>query len=398
MTSRPKQPKYARNKNILVIGGSGSGKTRFFVKPSIMQMHSSYVITDPKGQLLTETGKMLLHGAPKLDENGKPVRDSRGKVIYEPYRIKVLNTINFSKSMKYNPLAYVRSEKDILKLVNVIIANTKGDGEKSSEDFWVKAERLLYCALIGYIWYEAEPEERNFIALLYLLNACEAREDDETYKSPVDILFDDLAKKQPEHFAVKQYVKFKMAAGVVCSKRLLNQAVGKSLRTHNLKPKKGAQVMRKNEKITALYERLSRDDFGKDDDQQRESNSISNQKKLLAKVAKEKGYTNLVHFLDDGISGVTMDRPGFVEMICQLEQGKAAAVFVKDLSRLGRNYIEVGRLTEEFFPNHDIRLVAVSDNIDTAEGENELAPIRNLFKNISHSGKVSNDFSLFGRF
>ena len=213
MTSRPKQPKYARNKNVLVIGGSGSGKTRFFVKPSIMQMHSSYVITDPKGQLLTETGKMLLHGAPKLDENGKPVRDSRGKVIYEPYRIKVLNTINFSKSMKYNPLAYVRSEKDILKLVNVIIANTKGDGEKSSEDFWVKAERLLYCALIGYIWYEAEPEERNFITLLDLLNACEAREDDETYKSPVDILFDDLAKKQPEHFAVKQYVKFKMAAG-----------------------------------------------------------------------------------------------------------------------------------------------------------------------------------------
>ena len=213
MTSRPKQPKYARNKNILVIGGSGSGKTRFFVKPSIMQMHSSYVITDPKGQLLKETGKMLLHGAPKLDENGKPVRDDRGRIIYEPYRIKVLNTINFSKSMKYNPLAYVRSEKDILKLVNVIIANTKGDGEKSSEDFWVKAERLLYCALIGYIWYEAEPEERNFITLLYLLNACEAREDDETYKSPVDILFDDLAKKQPEHFAVKQYVKFKMAAG-----------------------------------------------------------------------------------------------------------------------------------------------------------------------------------------
>ena len=213
MTSRPKQPKYARNKNILVIGGSGSGKTRFFVKPSIMQMHSSYVITDPKGQLLKETGKMLLHGAPKLDENGKPVRDKHGKVVYEPYRIKVLNTINFSKSMKYNPLAYVRSEKDILKLVNVIIANTKGDGEKSSEDFWVKAERLLYCALIGYIWYETEPEERNFITLLDLLNACEAREDDETYKSPVDILFDDLAKKRPEHFAVKQYVKFKMAAG-----------------------------------------------------------------------------------------------------------------------------------------------------------------------------------------
>ena len=213
MSSRPKNPKYARNKNILVIGGSGSGKTRFFVKPSLMQMHSSYVVTDPKGQLLRETGKLLAHGGPKRDENGKPVRDKHGKVVYEPYRIKVLNTINFSKSMKYNPLAYVRSEKDILKLVNVIIANTKGDGEKSSEDFWIKAERLLYCALIGYIWYEAEPEEKNFITLLELINACEAREDDETYKSPVDILFDELAQAQPEHFAVKQYVKFKMAAG-----------------------------------------------------------------------------------------------------------------------------------------------------------------------------------------
>ena len=213
MTSRPKDPKTARNKNILVIGGSGSGKTRFFVKPSLLQMHSSYVVTDPKGQLLRETGKLLAHGGPKRDENGKPVRDGRGKIVYEPYRIKVLNTINFSKSMKYNPLAYVRSEKDILKLVNVIIANTKGDGEKSSEDFWVKAERLLYCALIGYIWYEAEPEEKNFITLLELINACEAREDDETYKSPVDILFDELAQAQPEHFAVRQYVKFKMAAG-----------------------------------------------------------------------------------------------------------------------------------------------------------------------------------------
>ena len=213
MTSRPKDPKTARNKNILVIGGSGSGKTRFFVKPSLLQMHSSYVVTDPKGQLLRETGKLLAHGGPKRDENGKPVRDKHGKVVYEPYRIKVLNTINFSKSMKYNPLAYVRSEKDILKLVNVIIANTKGDGEKSSEDFWIKAERLLYCALIGYIWYEAEPEEKSFITLLELINACEAREDDETYKSPVDILFDNLAKKQPEHFAVKQYIKFKMAAG-----------------------------------------------------------------------------------------------------------------------------------------------------------------------------------------
>ena len=205
--------KNARNKNILVIGGSGSGKTRFFVKPSLMQMHSSYVVTDPKGQLLSEVGTMLRRGAPKLDENGKPMRDAHGKVIYEPYRIKVLNTINFKKSMKYNPFAYIRSEKDILKLVNVIIANTKGDGEKSSEDFWVKAERLLYCALIGYIWYEAEPKERNFLTLLELINASEAREDDEEYQSPVDILFAKLEKEHPDHFAVKQYRKFKLAAG-----------------------------------------------------------------------------------------------------------------------------------------------------------------------------------------
>lgn len=213
MSSRPKNPKYARNKNILVIGGSGSGKTRFFVKPSLMQMHSSYVVTDPKGQLLSEVGTMLRRGAPKLDENGKPLRDARGKVIYEPYRIKVLNTINFKKSMKYNPFAYIRSEKDILKLVNVIIANTKGDGEKSSEDFWVKAERLLYCALIGYIWYEAGPEEKNFLTLLELINASEAREDDEEFQSPVDILFAKLEKEHPDHFAVKQYRKFKLAAG-----------------------------------------------------------------------------------------------------------------------------------------------------------------------------------------
>ena len=213
MSSRPKNPKYARNKNILVIGGSGSGKTRFFVKPSLMQMHSSYVVTDPKGQLLSEVGTMLRRGAPKLDENGKPMRDARGKVIYEPYRIKVLNTINFKKSMKYNPFAYIRSEKDILKLVNVIIANTKGDGEKSSEDFWVKAERLLYCALIGYIWYEAEPEEKNFLTLLELINSSEAREDDEEFQSPVDILFAKLEKEHPDHFAVKQYRKFKLAAG-----------------------------------------------------------------------------------------------------------------------------------------------------------------------------------------
>ena len=192
MASRPKQPKYARNKNILVIGGSGSGKTRFFCKPSLLQAHSSYVCTDPKGTLLPEIGAFL----------------ERKK-----YRIKCLNLINFRKSMKYNPLAYIRSEKDILKLVNALIMNTKGEGEKSSEDFWVKAERLYYSALIGYIWYEATEKEKNFITLLDLINASEAREDDETYQSPVDLLFSQLEEREPDHFAVKQYRKFKMAAG-----------------------------------------------------------------------------------------------------------------------------------------------------------------------------------------
>ena len=276
MNSRPKDPKTARNKNVLVIGGSGSGKTRFWLKPNLMQMHSSYVVTDPKGTILVECGKMLQRGAPKLAKDGKPMKDKHGKVIYEPYRIKVLNTINFKKSMHYNPFAYIHSEKDILKLVTTLIANTKGEG-KAGDDFWVKAETLLYCALIGYIHYEAPVEEQNFSTLIEFINAMEVREDDEEFKNPVDLMFDALEAEKPNHFAVRQYKKYKLAAGVVCSKRLLNQAVGKSLRTHNLKPKKGAQVMRKNEKITALYERLSRDDFGKDDDQQRESNSISNQ-------------------------------------------------------------------------------------------------------------------------
>ena len=206
MSSRPKQPKYARNKNILVIGGSGSGKTRFFVKPSLMQCTSkdfptSYIVTDPKGTLILETGKML----------------QRYK-----YRIKVLNTINFKKSMKYNPFAYLRSEKDILKLVNTIIANTKGDGEKSGEDFWVKAEKLYYTALIGYIWYEAPDEEKNFTTLLEMINASEAREDDEDFKNPVDLMFERLEEKDPEHFAVKQYKKYKLAAGKTAKSILIS--------------------------------------------------------------------------------------------------------------------------------------------------------------------------------
>ena len=203
MTGRPKDPKTARNKNVLVIGGSGSGKTRFYVKPNLMQCFptsdypTSFVVTDPKGTLVLETGQMFQRAG---------------------YRVKILNTINFSKSMKYNPFVYIHSEKDVLKLVNTLIANTKGEGEKSAEDFWVKSERLFYTALIGYIWYEAPAEEMNFTTLLEMINASEAREDDPEFQSPVDLMFERLEQKDPDHFAVRQYKKFLLSAGDICSK------------------------------------------------------------------------------------------------------------------------------------------------------------------------------------
>ena len=201
LNGRPKNPAHARNKNVLVVGRSGSGKTRFFIKPNLMQMHSSYVVTDPKGTVLVECGKLLQRGG---------------------YRIKVLNTINFKKSMKYNPFAYIRSEKDILKLVNTLIANTKGDGEKAGEDFWVKSERLFYGALSGYIWYEAPEQEKNFTTLLEMINASEAREDDPEFQSPVDLMFERLEEKDPEHFAVRQYKKFLLSAGKTRSSILIS--------------------------------------------------------------------------------------------------------------------------------------------------------------------------------
>ena len=237
MNSRPKDPKTARNKNVLVIGGSGSGKTRFWLKPNLMQMHSSYVVTDPKGTILVECGKMLQRGTPKMrpklgkdhqpvkDRHGNPVyetvKDKNGKVVYEPYRIKVLNTINFKKSMHYNPFAYIHSKKDILKLVTTLIANTKGEG-KAGDDFWVKAETLLYCALIGYIHYEAPVEEQNFATLIEFINAMEVREDDEEFKNPVDLMFDALEAEKPNHFAVRQYKKYKLAAGKTAKSILIS--------------------------------------------------------------------------------------------------------------------------------------------------------------------------------
>lgn len=197
MVGQNKIPKYNINKNVLVIGGSGSGKTRFHIKPNLMQMNASYIVTDPKGTVIMECGKMLERGG---------------------YEIKILNTINFKQSMKYNPFRYIRSENDILKLVNCIMENTKGEDSKGSEDFWAKAEALYYQALIGYIWYEAPEEEKNMTTLLEMLNASEVREEDETFKNVVDLLFDALEQRDPQHFAVRQYRKYKLAAGDVCSK------------------------------------------------------------------------------------------------------------------------------------------------------------------------------------
>ena len=355
MSNRPPDPKNARNKNVLVVGGSGSGKTRFWLKPNLLQCHSSYVVTDPKGSIVVECGNALL-------KNG--------------YKLKILNTINFKKSMHYNPFAYVHSEKDILKLVTTLMTNTKGEGS-GGDPFWEKSERLLLTALIAYLHYEAPVEEQNFATLLEMLNTMQVLEDDEEYQNPVDLLFEELAKKKPNSFAGRQYKLYKLAAGVVCSKRLLNQAVGKSLRTHNLKPKKGAQVMRKNEKITALYERLSRDDFGKDDDQQRESNSISNQKAMLEEFAARQGFTNIVHFTDDGISGTCFDRPGFLAMMKEVEAGNVEYLCIKDMSRMGRDYLKVGQIME-ILRQRGVRLIAINDGVDSARGDDDFTPFRNI--------------------
>lgn len=355
MNSRPADPKNARNKNVLIVGGSGSGKTRFWIKPNLLQMHSSYVLTDPKGTTILEVGNAF---------------------VQKGYRIKVFNTINFKKSMHYNPLAYVHSEKDILKLVTALMTNTKGEGQ-GGDPFWDKAERLLLVALIAYLHEEAPTEEQNFATLLEMLNTMQVSEEDESYQNPVDLLFEQLEKRKPNSFAGRQYRLYKLAACVVCSKRLLNQAVGKSLRTHNLKPKKGAQVMRKNEKITALYERLSRDDFGKDDDQQRESNSISNQKAMLEEFAARQGFTNIVHFTDDGISGTCFDRPGFLAMMKEVEAGNVEYLCIKDMSRMGRDYLKVGQIME-ILRQRGVRLIAINDGVDSARGDDDFTPFRNI--------------------
>ena len=274
--------KHRRNLLQIVVGGSGSGKTRFFAKPNLMEANCSYVVCDPKGEMLRSIAPLLL-------EKG--------------YVVKVFDLIDTKRSNCFNPFAYLHDDKDVMKMVNNLIKNTTPKDAQQNDPFWERSEIALDTAIILYLIHEAPPEEQTLDMVLYMLNCAGASEEDESYQSPLDLLFEALEDEEPDHVAVREYQIFKQAEGVVCSKRLLNQAVGKSLRTHNLKPKKGAQVMKKNEKITALYERLSRDDFGKDDDQQRESNSISNQKAMLEEFAARQGFTNIVHFTDDGISG-----------------------------------------------------------------------------------------------
>ena len=286
--------KHRRNLNVLVVGGSGAGKTRFYAKPNIMNANTSLIVLDCKGEILRDTGGLL---------------EASG------YNIKVLDLINMEKSHCYNPFDYLRNDNDIQRMVTNLFKNTTPKGAQSQDPFWDQAAQMLLLALVFYLHYEAPEEEQNFPMVMEMIRAGEVREDDDAYRSPLDELFDRLEMQDPEHIALKYYRNYRSGSGVVCSKRLLNQAVGKSLRTHNPKSKKGAQVMRKNEKITALYERLSRDDFGKDDDQQRESNSISNQKAMLEEFAARQGFTNIVHFTDDGISGTCFDRPGFLAIV-----------------------------------------------------------------------------------
>ena len=348
MSNRPPDPKNARNKNVLVVGGSGSGKTRFWLKPNLLQCHSSYVVTDPKGTIVLECGQAML-------KNG--------------YKVKVLNTINFKKSMHYNPFAYVHSEKDILKLVTTLMTNTKGEGS-GGDPFWEKSERLLLTALIAYLHYEAPVEEQNFATLLEMLNTMQVLEDDEEYQNPVDLLFEELAKKKPNSFAGRQYKLYKLAAGVVCFKRLIHHDMSKSLKTYKATKQKGDPMSK--QKITALYERLSRDD-----ELQGESNSISNQKKLLEEYAAQQGFTNCVHFTDDGISGTCFDRPGFLDMMRQVEAGNVDYLCIKDMSRLGRDYLKVGQIME-ILRQRGVRLIAINDGVDSARGDDDFTPFRNI--------------------
>ena len=348
MNTRPKNPANARNLNFCGIGSSGSGKTRFWLTPQLLQAHSSYVVVDPKGGVLGQVGSFL---------------QKRG------YKIKVFNSIDFSKSMHYNPLAYIKTEADILKFVNALISNTKGEG-KEGDPFWTKAETLLYCAVLGSIIFEGAEEDRNMNTLVDMISGMEVKEDDEDFLNAVDYMFKGLEQRKPNCFAVKQYKKYKLSSGVVCFKRLIHHDMSKSLKTYKATKQKGDPMSK--QKITALYERLSRDD-----ELQGESNSISNQKKLLEEYAAQQGFTNCVHFTDDGISGTCFDRPGFLDMMRQVEAGNVDYLCIKDMSRLGRDYLKVGQIME-ILRQRGVRLIAINDGVDSARGDDDFTPFRNI--------------------
>ena len=336
-----------RNMNVLVVGGSGSGKTRFFCKPNIYSANCSYLITDPKGELLRAAGALL---------------------AAQGYEVRVFNLIDPSQSDGYNPFSYIHSEKDVLTLIDNLIKNTTPRNASSNDPFWEKAEIALDSALMLYLVSEAPPEEQNFEMLIYMMNFAEVREEDDQYRSPLDMLFRALEEEQPNHVAVKQYKAFKQAAGVVCFRRLLNQSIGKSPKTYN----EERRIRMDTRMITALYERLSRDD-----DVEGESNSIQNQKKLLEEYAKQHGFPNPVHFTDDGISGTCFDRPGFLEMMKQVEAGRVEYLCIKDMSRLGRDYLKVGQIME-ILRQKGVRLIAINDGVDSARGDDDFTPFRNI--------------------
>ena len=341
--------KHRRCLNILVVGGSGAGKSRGFALPNIMQCCCSMVITDPKAELLRKTGGLL---------------EKKG------YEVRVFDLINPDTSFCYNPFEYFHDDKDVLRLISNLIQNTTPKGSQSSDPFWEKSETALLQALMLYLLHEAPPEEQNFAMIMEMLGSAQVKEEDEDYESPLDILFDRLEMRDPESIAVKQYHIYKQAAGVVCFKRLIHHDMSKSLKTYKATKQKGDPMSK--QKITALYERLSRDD-----ELQGESNSISNQKKLLEEYAAQQGFTNCVHFTDDGISGTCFDRPGFLDMMRQVEAGNVDYLCIKDMSRLGRDYLKVGQIME-ILRQRGVRLIAINDGVDSARGDDDFTPFRNI--------------------
>ena len=341
--------KHRHNTNILIVGGSGAGKTRTYGVPNVLECACSMVITDPKSEILRKTGNLLKQ---------------------KGYEVIVFDLINPAASFCYNPFVYVHDDREVLTLIENLIQNTTPSHSKSSDPFWEKSETALLQALMLYLLHEAPPEEQNFSMVMEMISAAEVHEDDDNYQSPLDILFERLEMREPDSIACKQYRIFKQAAGVVCFKRLIHHDMSKSLKTYKATKQKGDPMSK--QKITALYERLSRDD-----ELQGESNSISNQKKLLEEYAAQQGFTNCVHFTDDGISGTCFDRPGFLDMMRQVEAGNVDYLCIKDMSRLGRDYLKVGQIME-ILRQRGVRLIAINDGVDSARGDDDFTPFRNI--------------------